>query len=86
MEYLEFMEDVFTIDFLFLLKQYQLNFISAYKKSYSQNQVLIRLIENWEESRENKNLVGTDDLLGLSKAFAYTPHDLLAEKLHSYGL
>ena len=74
------MEVVFTVAFLLMLKRYQLNFISAYKKSYSSNHVLLRLIENWKKSRDNKNFVGTV-LLDLSKAFDRIPHDLLAEKL-----
>ena len=35
------------------------NFISAYKKSYSSNHVLLRLIENQKRSRDNKSFVGT---------------------------
>ena len=62
-----------------------LNFISAYKKSYSSNHVLSRLIENWKRSRDNKYFVGTV-ILDLSKAFDCISHDLLAEKLHAYGL
>ena len=58
MECLEFIEDVFTIAFFLMLKQYYLNFISAYKKSYSSNHVLLRLTENWKKSRDNKNFVG----------------------------
>ena len=32
-------------------------FISAYRKSYSSNHVLLRLIENWKKSLDNKNFV-----------------------------
>ena len=61
------------------------NFISAYRKSYSSNHVLLRLIENWKKSLDNKNFVGTV-LMDLSKAFDCIPHDLLVAKLHAYGL
>ena len=61
------------------------NFISGYKKSYSSNHVLLRLIENWKSSRDNKNLVDTV-LMDLTKAFDCIPHDLLAAKLHAYSL
>ena len=61
------------------------NLISAYKKPYSSNHVLLRLIEHWKKSRDNKNFVGTV-LLDLSKAFDCIPHDLLAAKHHAYGL
>ena len=33
------------------------NFISAYRKTYSSNHVLLRLIENWKKSLDKKNLV-----------------------------
>ena len=59
-------------------------FISAYRKSYSSNHVLLRLIENWKKSLDNKNFVGTV-LIDLSKAFDCVP-DLLVAKLHAYGL
>ena len=35
------------------------NFISAYKKSYGSNHVLLRLTKNCKKSRDNKNFVGT---------------------------
>ena len=60
-------------------------FVSAYRKSYSSNHVLLRLIENWKKSLDNKNFVGTV-LMNLSKAFDCIPHDLLVAKLHAYGL
>ena len=44
------------------------NFKSAYKKPYSSNHILLRLKENWEKSRDNKNFVGTV-LMDLSKTF-----------------
>ena len=61
------------------------NFISAYRKAYSSNHVLLRLIEHWKKSLDNKNFVGTV-LMDLSKAFDCIPHDLLVAKLHAYGL
>ena len=61
------------------------NFISAYRKAYSSNHVLLRLIENWKKSLDNKNFVGTV-LMDLSKSFDCIPHDLLVAKLHAYGL
>ena len=61
------------------------NFISAYRKAYSSNHVLLRLKENWKNSLDNKNFVGTV-LMDLSKAFDCIPHDLLVAKLHAYGL
>ena len=59
-------------------------FISAYRKSYSSNHVLIRLIENCKKSLDQKKFVGAV-LMDLSKAFDSIPHDLLIAKLHAYG-
>ena len=61
------------------------NFISAYKKSYGSNHVLLRLVENWKKSWDNKNFVGTA-IMDLSKASDCIPHNLLAAKRHAYSL
>ena len=61
------------------------NFISSYRKSYSSNHVLIRLIENWKKSLDQKKFVGAM-LMGLSKAFDSILHDPLIAKMHAYGL
>ena len=60
-------------------------FISAYRKLYSSNHVLIRLIESWKKDLDNKKFVGAV-LMDLSKAFDCILHDLLIAKLHAYGL
>ena len=59
-------------------------YISAYRKGYSTQHVLIRLIEEWKEALDNKNIVGAV-LMDLSKAFDCIPHDLLIAKLNAYG-
>ena len=58
-------------------------FISAYRKSYSSNHVLIRLIENWKKSLDPKKFVGAV-LMDLSKGFDSIPHDVLIAKMHAY--
>ena len=58
--------------------------MAAYRKKYSTNHVLIRLIENWKKALDEKFLVGTV-LMDLSKAFDCIPHDLLIAKLRAYG-
>ena len=61
------------------------SFISANKKSYISNHVLLSLRENSKKSRDNKHFVGTV-LMDLSKAFDCIPHDLFGGKLQAYGL
>ena len=59
--------------------------ISAFRKGYSTNHVLVRLIENWQTTL-GKNLFIGAVLMDLSKSFDCVPHDLLIAKLHAYGL
>ena len=59
-------------------------FILAYRKTYSTNHVLIRLIENWKKSLDQNKFVGAV-LMDLSKAFDCIFHDLLIAKMHAYG-
>ena len=58
--------------------------MAVYRKKYSTNHVLTRLIESWKKSLDKTFLVGTV-LMDLSKAFDCIPHDLLIAKLHAYG-
>ena len=60
------------------------DFISAYRKGYSTNHVLLRLIENWKAALDSNLFTGAV-LMDLSKAFDCIPHDLLIAKLHAYG-
>ena len=50
-------------------------FISAYRKSFSTEHVLIRLLEHWINKLDNNN-VGSAVLTDLSKSFDCMPHDL----------
>ena len=59
-------------------------FLSAYRKSYCTNHVLIRLIENWKKSLDERKFVGAA-LMNLSKAFDSMHHDLLIAKMYAYG-
>ena len=59
--------------------------MSAYRKGYSKNHVLIRLIEYWKTTLD-KNLFTGAVLTDLSQLFDCIPHDLLIAKLHAYGL
>ena len=60
-------------------------FFLGYRKSYSSNHDILKLIEEWKKSLGNKIIIGAV-LMDLSKAFDCIPHDLLAAKRHVYGL
>ena len=60
-------------------------FVSAHRKSYISNHVLLKLIEEWEKSQDHKNISGAV-LMDLSKVLDCIPHNLFVAKLHAYGL
>ena len=59
-------------------------FISAYRKAYSTQHVLINLVEDWRAKLDKDFVVGAI-FIDLSKAFDCIPHDLIIAKLHAYG-
>ena len=58
--------------------------ISAYRKGYSSQHVLLKLTEEWRKHLDNNKVVGAV-LMDLSKAFDCIPHELLIAKLSAYG-
>ena len=76
----------FINDSMLPIKQTFLSsFVSADRKHFSANQVLISLIENWEKNLDNNKIVGAV-FIDLSKAFDCIPHDLLIiAKMEAYG-
>ena len=60
-------------------------FLSAYRKNYNMQHVLLRLLEEWREHLDNNKTVG-GILMDLSKDFDCVPHDLLLAKLAAYGI
>ena len=61
------------------------SFLSAYRKNYNTQHVLLRLLEEWREHLDNNKRVG-GILMDLSKAFDCIPHHLLLAKLAAYGI
>ena len=59
-------------------------FLCGFRKSYSTQHALLKLLKQWQESLDKTDIVGTV-LLDLSKAFDSLPHDLLLAKLAAYG-
>ena len=58
--------------------------IFAYRKNYSTQHVITRLVEEWRERLDENFVVGAV-LTDLSKAFNCIVHDLLIAKLAAYG-
>ena len=67
------------------MNQHISNLVSAYRKNYNSQHVLIRLLEEWRKCLDNNYVVG-GVLMDLSKAFDCVPHDLLIGKLEAYGI
>ena len=78
----KFMKDFYTTAYQNLQTKSSQNLYQLIKSS---SHVLMRLIEDFKASLDNKKLVETA-LIDLSKVFDCIPHDLLIAKLHAYGL
>ena len=76
-----FILDQLTSYFKSILSEFR----SAFRKQYSCQHVLLRMIEKWRNCLDRNKIVGAT-LMDLSKAFNCLPHDLLVAKLEAYGL
>ena len=59
--------------------------LSAFRKGYSCQSILLKFIEDAKKSIDYKKYVGVI-YMDLSKAFDCLPHGLLVAKLNAYGL
>ena len=59
-------------------------FLCGFRKGFSTQHALLRLLESWRESLDNGEVIGTV-LCDLSKAFDTLPHDFIIAKLEAYG-
>ena len=66
------------------MEKYFLPFLSAYRKNYSSQNILISLIEKWRKNLNNNSVVGAV-LTDLSKALDCIPRDLLIARLSAYS-
>ena len=66
------------------METYFLPMVSAYRKNYSTQRVITRLVEEWRKHLDKNFVVGAM-LTDLSKAFDCIAHDLLIAKLAVYG-
>ena len=59
--------------------------LCGYRKRFSTQDALVRLVEKWKKVIDNKGYTGAI-LMDLSKAFDTINHELLIAKLHAYGV
>ncbi len=57
--------------------------LSAFKKGYGSEHVLLHVTEQWQNALDNENVIGTVPM-DLSKEFDCVPHYLLIAKLNAY--
>ena len=59
-------------------------FLCGFRKGFSTQTSLIRLLHKWQQSLDKKGIIGTV-LIDLSKAYDCIQHNLLLAKLKAYG-
>ena len=61
------------------------NLLCAFRKNYSCQSLLLKIIEDWKKALDNHETVGVIQM-DLSKAFDSLPHDLLIQKCRAYSM
>ena len=77
-------ETVYCVQLTEIFDKLFFSLLSAYRKHYSTQDVLIRFIEDCKTHIDNDYLVCAI-LMDLSKAFDCIPHSLIISKFHAYG-
>ena len=67
------------------MNKYISPYVSAYRKGYNSQHVLIRLLEEWRQHLDNNKVVG-GVFMDISKAFGCVLHDLLITELVAYSV
>ena len=79
------MKPFWTINFLRYFYAIFNDLLSAFRKGYSCQSLLLKFVEDMKNALDQKHTVGAL-FMDLSKAFDCLPHGLLVAKLHAYGL
>ena len=80
----KFYEIVINDQLVLSMKNYFSPMVSAYRKNYSTQHVITRLIEEWRAHLDENFVLGAV-FTDLSKAFDCIAHDLLIAKRAAYG-
>ena len=67
------------------MKDKLLPLVCGYRKQFSTQHALLRLIEKWKKHLDENGTIAAV-LMDLLKAYDCIPHDLMIAKLNAYGL
>ena len=79
------MKNAFITNYRFLFDKVLSKYQWGFRKGFSAQHCLLRLLEQWKEGVD-QGLVFGAFLTDLSKVFDYLSHELLVAKLSAYGM